>query len=581
MRSKETLLALSSLTLVIMIACVSGTVVKDRILSTPVGTTPFTDSTLSPPPELNLNPTQSELSFFVDPRVPGGIWDSTEAPQGTIWAEGDVNDAITLGLAERMPGGQVVLAEISWVFALVAPYKTIQDEVTLADLQAAWRGNPQGSTAHLSSIAIYEHDYSSLIALLGGPPGGDAVNKMLRLLPDEMENIGEALNAQTWAVIPFDQLHPEVKVIVVNGLSPLDESFSQQSYALVGHYALYTSSSTADKLTGEAKAAVVALFPATNRDSGRMTSLVMTGVTALVRATAYVMETRGYLYPARDIGDWLNKADITHISNEVSFSENCPYPDPYDPSLRFCSAPGYISLLDFAGVDVIELSGNHNNDASLLFDDNSYNETLDLYNMHGMLTFGGGQNLEEAMQPALFLHNGNKLAFLGCNAAGPDFAWASSNSGGAAPCGDYVWLENTIHSLHQEGYLPVVTVQYYEDYNDEATPLMKADFRALAEAGAVIVNGSQAHRPKGMEFFNGTLIHYGLGNLFFDQMSVTFNGVTYTQTRNEFIQRHVFYDGRYISTQLLTAVLEDWAKPRPMTPEERHAFLDEIFSIAP
>jgi poly-gamma-glutamate synthesis protein (capsule biosynthesis protein) len=103
----------------------------------------------------------------------------------------------------------------------------------------------------------------------------------------------------------------------------------------------------------------------------------------------------------------------------------------------------------------------------------------------------------------------------------------------------------------------------------------------MADAGAVIVNGSQAHRPKEMEFLDGALIHYGLGNLFFDQMSVTINGVTYTQTRNEFIQRHVIYDGRYISTQLLTAVLEDWAKPRPMTPDERQVFLSEIFSVRP
>ena len=196
----------------------------------------------------------------------------------------------------------------------------------------------------------------------------------------------------------------------------------------------------------------------------------------------------------------MNKADITHISNEVSFSENCPFPDPYDPSLRFCSAPVYISLLDYVGADVIELSGNHNNDASRMFDDKSYNETLDLYNMHGMLTFGGGQNLEEAMQPALFSHNGNKLAFIGCNAAGPDFAWATPSSGGAAPCGDYKWLENAIRSLLQEGYLPIVTLQYYEDYNNEGLLQMKADFRAMAESGAVIVNGSQAHRPKEIEF---------------------------------------------------------------------------------
>ena len=97
-------------------------------------------------------------------------------------------------------------------------------------------------------------------------------------------------------------------------------------------------------------------------------------------------------------------------------------------------------------------------------------------------------------------------------------------------------------------------------------------FRRMADAGALIVSGSQAHTPQAMEFYNGSFIHYGLGNLFFDQM-VDF-------ARPEFIDRHVFYDGRYISTELLTAILEDYAKPRPMTPEERAKLLTDIFAAS-
>jgi len=89
----------------------------------------------------------------------------------------------------------------------------------------------------------------------------------------------------------------------------------------------------------------------------------------------------------------------------------------------------------------------------------------------------------------------------------------------------------------------------------------------------VIVSGSQAHRPQGFEFFRGGLIHYGLGNLFFDQMWSE-------PTRQELIDRHVFYDGRYISTEILTAYLEDYAQPRPMTADERAELLSEIFSAS-
>lgn len=581
MQSNKKVIVLSFACLIIMVACVKGAAVTDRMLSTPAQTKPVIETMSSPSPEPTLLPTQPVLTFFVEPGVPGGIWDSKEAPAGTTLAQGDGQDVITLGKTDRMPGGQVVLAEIEWVFALAAPFKTVQDVVSFDDLQAAWLGNPMGSSAHLSALAVYDRDYTSLVALLGGSPDADGMSPTVRLLPDDMQNISDFLNAETWALIPFDQLHPEVKVISVDGISPLNDDFPTQEYPLKGHYALYTSPATSDRLSPEILDALLADLPGTNRDLARMTTLVMTGVTALVRATAYRMETQGILYPARDIGDWLSSADVTHISNEVSFYENCPYPDPYDQALTFCSHPDYISLLDYVGADVIELTGNHNNDALHEFNVNAFDATLAMYDARGMLTFGGGLNLEDAMQPALISHHGNNLAFIGCNIAGPNFAWATSTSGGAAPCGDLTWMVNTIQRLRQDGYLPIVTFQYYEDYSNDASPQMKADFRRMAEAGAVIVNGSQAHTPKEMEFLDGALLHYGLGNLFFDQMSVTINGVTYTQTRNEFIQRHVMYDGRYISTQLLTAVLEDWARPRPMTPYERQVFLSEIFSVSP
>jgi hypothetical protein len=50
--------------------------------------------------------------------------------------------------------------------------------------------------------------------------------------------------------------------------------------------------------------------------------------------------------------------------------------------------------------------------------------------------------------------------------------------------------------------------------------------------------------------------------------------------RYEFLDRHVFYDGRYISTELLTAMLEDYARPRPMTPDERANFLKTYFGYS-
>ena len=138
-----------------------------------------------------------------------------------------------------------------------------------------------------------------------------------------------------------------------------------------------------------------------------------------------------------------------------------------------------------------------------------------------------------------------------------------------------------IQRLKAEGDLPIATFQYFEDYYNFAETHHLRDFGLMADAGAVIVNGSQAHRPKSMTFMGTTFVDFGLGNLFFDQMGYTdMYGNDLQQVRWEKIQRHTFYDGRLLSTEILTAMLQDYAQPRPMTPEERHVFLEEIFSAS-
>jgi poly-gamma-glutamate synthesis protein (capsule biosynthesis protein) len=142
------------------------------------------------------------------------------------------------------------------------------------------------------------------------------------------------------------------------------------------------------------------------------------------------------------------------------------------------------------------------------------------------------------------------------------------------------WESHEVSLLRSEGILPIFTFQYFETYQFQPLPGQVRDFRKMAEAGAVVVSGSQAHYPQTFEFDGDTLIHYGLGNLFFDQMAPVINGIKVEGTRREFLDRHVFYDGRYLGAQILTAMLEDYAQPRPMTADERIALLQDIFKAS-
>jgi hypothetical protein len=439
-----------------------------------------------------------------------------------------------------------------WVYAVGVPFPTVRDGITLDELQALW-GGAEGAWTR---VVVRPEDAAAVRSLLGA--SGYTV----------WEEVSGQLAEWTWqqpgalAILPFERLDPRLKVLTLANQSPLWKSFDPAAYPLSVGFG-FTGT---DEAVSRIRSAVT--WPASNRDPSRLTVLMMTGVTALTRATAWKMDQKGIEYPAARIGDWLRDADILHVSNEVAFSETCPKADPAQSSLRFCSQPQQIALLESIGVDVVELTGNHVMDwgaDALLY-------TLDEYRRRGWQDFGGGANLEDSLQPALFEHNGNRVALLGCNPAGPPTAWATADHPGAAPC-EYARLFADAARLRQEGYVVVFTFQWAESYRPTPVGAQVDGFRAAAAAGAAIVSGSQAHQPQSFEFYEGSFIHYGPGNLFFDQMANT-------AVRQEFLDRYVIYDGRHLSTELLTAFLEDFAQPRPMTPDERAEFLAAMFTAS-
>ncbi|HLF88504.1 MAG TPA: CapA family protein, partial [Anaerolineales bacterium] len=420
-----------------------------------------------------------------------------------------------------------------WVFALAAAFPTLTDDVSLADVQAAWNGNGPTLLASQTTVETF--------TLLWGPPDN------IRILSPE-QLLGAAWDQRdAWALLPFQEISPRWKVIAIEGQSPLHNDFDPATYPLT---ALVTA-------------------PTPNYDPDKLTVVAMTGVTALVRATAFGMEQQGILYPGRDIGAWLREADITHISNEVPFARDCPYPNPVQQGVVFCSDPRYLQLLEDVGTDVVELTGDHFHDwgaEAMLY-------SLDLYEEKGWPVYGGGATFDEGKQASLLEHNGNKIAFIGCNGKGGSFARASATTPGSVHC-DFPWLENEIARLTGEGYIVIATFQHFEYYSYDIPDVTKADFRRLAEAGAVIASGSQAHHPHGFEFVGDSLLHFGLGNLFFDQYGVS------PGTEQAFIDYHVFYDGRYIGTELLTMRFEDYARAGPMTDAERRDLLLSVFGAS-
>ena len=522
-------------------------------ISTPVAS-PTVTSVTSSPIAPTATATPGAPSLWISPAVPDALRQIAAA-----WGIPIVSnqDEALISLDARIPSAA---GASQWIYALVAPFPTVMDGVTSQQLQAVWKASssePFGKWPLLMTAPTL----SALTDLWGAP----AIP--VRILPEDQLVDAAWEQRPSWAIVPFESIVPRWKVLTIDDQSPLRKDFDAGKYPLQIPFVL----------SSKPGGTLAHALPSSNRDPQKLTTLIMTGTTSLVREIAYQMEVKGLDYPAQKIGDILRQADLFHVSNEVSFDPNCPLPNP-DKNRFFCSDPRYISLFDNVGVKIVELTGNHILDNGVP----SFLYTLNLYAQHHMAYFGGGSNLADARKPLLISDHGNKLAFLGCNAGEPPEPYATDFSPGANPC-DYPQLTSQVRELRLQGYLPIVTFQYKEGYSPQVMPWQLNDFRKVADSGAVIVSGSQSHVPMMMEFYNGVFIHYGLGNLFFGQMGNQPPGPgmpLQPAERYEFLDRHVFYDGRYISTELLTAMLDDYAQPRPMTPDERATFLTNYFGYS-
>jgi len=523
----------------------------ENLSFSPPTTTPFRPPafTITPTPAATetsqVTPTPEIPTLWVDPGLPETFRDGLGKPVG--WNQISSAEQARVRVS---PGDQGVISR--WVYALAAPFPTVVENVPFQELQQAWRGKT--TAVFQNSPLLMTESTRTMLTALWGEPAPERVKVVSKTQLQE-----RAWSTQpSWAVVAFDQLNPRWKVLALDGLSPLAEDFEIEAYPLV----------VPISLTGEHPEGIT--YPETNRDPDRMTSLVMTGVTALVRATAYTMEQQGLTYPARDIKGVLRKADFTHISNEVPFVQGCPYPNPSQKGLVFCSDPRYIELLEFVGTDLVELTGDHFGD----WGPQAMLDTLALYQERGWPYYGGGANLSDARKPVKIKHNGNWIAFVGCNAKGGGYATAAPGYPGAAAC-DFDFLTSQIRSLRQEGYLVIATFQHFEYYTYQAQRPQIRDARRVAEAGAVIVQGSQAHQPQAFEFAQGAFIHHGLGNLFFDQIyEIPPN------TATAFIDRHIFYQGNHLSTELIPIRFVDFARSRLMGPGERQELLDRVFQAS-
>ena len=515
------------------------------------------------PPEV---PTATSTAPPTAPR-PEGVWVEADLPADLSaavqdWlvrhagrlAPADHHTAtVTIGWQRR--DGDSPLAEV--VLVPVVPFSSLRGGIQADELQRIWLGQTPARDA-ATQVLVTTRTADALDGLFGAHA---AEAPLIVVSPD---NLVERLWSETGAIaiVPFDRLEPRLRPLTVDGLSVLDRDLDLSQYPLRANIWIGGPGAWQRSLTAE----VAERDLSTNRHRERLTVLAMTGVTALTRGVAIRIEARQDCgWPARQVADLLAAADLTHVSNEVSFKRGC---QAQRHTMAFCAKPEYMETLRLVGADLVELTGNHNLD----FGKAPALHTLDLYAEAGMRTFGGGRNAEDARRPLLINHNGNRLAFLGYNQFGPKYAWAGPDRPGAARF-SLEAVQADLARVASEADLVFVSIQHTEAYRARPLPAQRSDFRTVMQAGADVVTGSQAHQPQAIEFCDGKPIFYGLGNLFFDQ---TWSAAT----SQGLIVRHTIYDGRLLTSEVIPTIMDKKLQPRLADVAERERILRAIFAAS-
>ncbi len=244
------------------------------------------------------------------------------------------------------------------------------------------------------------------------------------------------------------------------------------------------------------------------------------------------------------------KAVFTHVREILSEPDvmfgNCeavyttePCRAPTAPMMLYAHPDNANALEVF---DVMSLANNHIGDCG----HDAMLQTADLVRAAGGRPVGVGRTLREARAPGVFETEGNTVAYLAYASVFPRGYEAGEYKPGLAPCRAY----NRYVDLVPDGWAPgmlgdVVTVPHETDYanlaedisvarkkydvvvasfhwGDYRRPFVLTDHerrtaRFAIDHGADVVVGHHHHVLRGIEWYQGRPIFYGLGHFVFDQ----------------------------------------------------------------
>lgn len=242
----------------------------------------------------------------------------------------------------------------------------------------------------------------------------------------------------------------------------------------------------------------------------------LVGDILLDRSVGRYIEKNGVDYPWEKVREVFFHSDL--VLGNLETSVGVGGQRDANKQYTFQSKPATLKGLVNGGVHGVSIANNH----VLDYGQEGFMETLYHLERSGIKYAGGGRNMEEALQPAIWEIKGMRIGFLAFSRVIYDASWyAGAKKPGILSAYDHYAKEicEIISKTREKVDFLIVSVHWGKElaqYPEEDEIKLG---RMMIDSGADVVMGHHPHVLQGVEFYNNKPILYSLGNFVFSSSS--------------------------------------------------------------
>ena len=472
----------------------------------------------------------------------------------------------------------------------VAAQGAAVDALTMTQLQALLSANANWTNA--GGIA------GKVTFAVAGPPADQKAQLQFAggsVVPGASFESYEALRAAMTVgsgiltFVPLVEVRPSVMAIAVDGMDPVRGRGELAAWPFIERLTIRGETKRGKDAAAALAFQLVAKLPPA-------ITVAATGDILMSRCTLAKIEATGdWGAPLRSpVGEYLAAAHLALGSLDGSLQDiNQPFRCVKGTNLS--SPVESVQALTLAGIDSVTVATNHVFDCGIAYcAGKAFLRTLEVLTAAGIKHVGGGNNLEEALAPAIFEIGGVKLGVLGFDDVAAMDLEATATEPGTAPLDDDYSEERAANEpafyrpaselgitrfvdriTKLKAQVDVVIVQVQSGTEDTHTPTERSikALRAAADAGADLVVGNQAHWVQAVEPRGGAFIAYALGNFIFDQLHTP-------EHSQGFLLEATFWGRELVNVRLLPYQITNQLRPEFVTGATRTKILDDVFTAS-